>query len=99
MAALVLRGTPVSALLSRPLIRLGALAAFAALFVAGEVRVWWKVRRNRRELQRLSDHMLSDLDLNRSDIELICMCIEAGQIIPAIGRESEPCPRRDGMLL
>jgi uncharacterized protein YjiS (DUF1127 family) len=68
MATLVARGTPGRASLSRPLIRLGALAASVVLFVASQLRVWRTVRRNRCELQRLSDRMLADLGLSRSDI-------------------------------
>ena len=68
MATWVVRGTPVRASLSQPLIRIGALGTVVGLFVAGHVRIWRKVRRNRRELQRLSDRMLEDLGLSRSDI-------------------------------
>ena len=69
MSTLVMQGTSVRASISRPQTRLGALAAFVGLFVADQVRMRMKVRRDRHHLQALSDHMLADLGLRRSDIE------------------------------
>ena len=69
MSTFVMQGTSVRASISRPQTRLGALAAFVGLFVADQVRMRMKVRRDYRQLQALSDHMLTDLGLSRSDIE------------------------------
>ena len=69
MATFVMRGTSVRASISRPQTRLGALAAFVGLFVTDQVRMRMKVRRDRHQLQALSDHMLADIGLSRSDID------------------------------
>ena len=49
-------------------IRIGAFGTVVGLFVAGQVRLRRKARRNRRELQCLSDYMLEDVGLSRSEI-------------------------------
>ena len=65
MAAFVVQGTPLPAPLARPQSHLGGLTAF----VARHVRAGLKVRKDRHQLHGLSDRMLADLGLSRSDIE------------------------------
>jgi uncharacterized protein YjiS (DUF1127 family) len=37
--------------------------------IARAIRRWMKIRRDRRLLQTLSDHLLSDIGISRSEIE------------------------------
>lgn len=41
------------------------------LTIAGVIREWRKRDRERRELQRMSDHELADIGLVRNDIEAV----------------------------
>ena len=68
MATFVVRGTPVGASISRSLIYAGTLVSFVGLYVAAQVGARRKVRKDRCQLGRLSDRMLADLGLSRSDI-------------------------------
>ena len=69
MTAFIIQGTPDPASVARPQIYLSKLAGFVGQFVARQVGLRMKIRKDRRHLQHLSDHMLADLGLSRSDIE------------------------------
>ena len=64
MTASVIPGTPARAFIARPHVRFGSLRGF----VVRHARSRMKVRKDRRQLRTLFDHMLEDLGVSRWDI-------------------------------
>ena len=64
MTASVIQGTPARAFIARPHVRFGTLTDF----VLRHARSRMKVRKDRRQLRTLSDHMLEDVGVSRWDI-------------------------------
>ena len=64
MTASVIQGTPARANIARPHVRFGSLTGF----VVRQARSRMRLRKDRRQLRTLSDHMLEDLGVSRWDI-------------------------------